>query len=104
MCCGCFKDEGEIKIDNPLVRECLKAIEALYELHPTGGYLHCVTDDNNVDDEDIEWSLNAITKNEYEEDEHSLALNQRVAILMQKMTRDERVSVLGLFDGCWGVN
>lgn len=39
----------------PQIRAAVAAIDAMYDQHPTGGAMHVVTDDWNIDDDSVEW-------------------------------------------------
>jgi hypothetical protein len=66
MCCGCWEEEGKPQIDTPVVRAALVLVEAVYEHAPTGGYLHIVLDDNNIEDENVEWCGQQIETRPYD--------------------------------------
>ena len=38
-------------------------IDAIYDQHPSGGPLHIVLDDGNIDDDSINWCLNNTIEN-----------------------------------------
>ena len=38
-------------------------IDAIYDQHPSGGPLHIVLDDGNIDDDSINWCLNNSIEN-----------------------------------------
>lgn len=102
MCCGCWEKEGSPKIDNARVRDALEAVEAVYEHSCAGGNLHILLDDNNIDDEHFEFLRGAIRENIYGGSEWQLEAESRCLDLMERLTMEERASVLGLHDGCWG--
>ncbi len=55
MCEGCWREEGSPTIDSPAVRHASDCVRRLHA-HPrgaTGGALHIVTDDWNVDDKSV---------------------------------------------------
>lgn len=117
MCSGCWEQGGSPTLDTPEVRAAAVAVEALYE-HETGlgcvgGALHIVTDDFNVDDDDLECcrahigTIAAMPKYqaEYDNDVEILAsftaVEQAAFDALVKLTPAERLSALALQAGFW---
>lgn len=56
-----------------LKRETIELIKQIYSKYPTGGALHIVLDDDNVDESSIRWCLeNAMQYEEYTDDDRAL--------------------------------
>lgn len=107
MCYGCWNDSEQARIDNEQVRAVAVMIAQIYENHCTGGMLHIVLDDWNIEDHNIRWCLDeAITEaanGGYGGDIHpdDLALMRRCGEAMLALTEEERASALALYDGFW---
>lgn len=71
----------------PAIAAASAAINALYVEHLAGGMAHVVTDDMNVDDEHVEWSLNACVPGE--DDLAAAALRA-----LRPLTRLQRVAAI----------
>jgi hypothetical protein len=125
MCCGCWNDDGAPVIDNERVRAVQPLIAAVYEHSYAGGNLHIALDDNNLEDEDLEFCskcidgagvmpLNGSTftahvrhnneKRANPDPPDQLAAERACCDALMAMTFEERVSALGLWDGCWSLN
>jgi hypothetical protein len=97
MCKDCWQEFGAPIIDSPAIREAARLAKALLEEFPTGGAMHIVVDDFNIDDEDIQWCLrpeNAL-RGHLETSERNFG----VAFLDLSVT--ERASALALSEGYW---
>lgn len=53
MCENCWREHGSPQLDGPQIRKAVSLIKAVYSYHPTGGALHIVLDDWNLEDKDI---------------------------------------------------
>ena len=64
MCYGCYEEEGKPSIINKATRAAAKLIESVYDFSEVGGNAHVVVNDWNLDDDDIQWCLDAgLTEN-----------------------------------------
>ena len=54
MCHACYRGYGAHTAIAPEIVAAAKAVEALYEVHLAGGFLHIVTDDFNIEDCHVE--------------------------------------------------
>jgi hypothetical protein len=89
MCKSCWIEHGSPKINNEKVIKCQKIIKRIYEDHCTGGNLHVIVDDFNIDDSSIEYF-----------NKEDLTETEREFIdLFKDMTIDERASALALYSG-----
>ena len=87
MCVDCWKEYDSPTIDTPDVRAVAVLIADLYQEHGTGGGLHVLVDDWNIDILDG-YDL-------------STALERRCLEALRKLSEDERASALALHDGFW---
>lgn len=96
------KQDTPCKINDTYNRT-LDLIWDIYETYPTGGALHIVLDDDNVDDDSIYWCMeNAINKNfenYYDEDswhdiEQDRAMFFECAENLLKMSEEERLKCI----------
>src|SRR5262249_35940523 len=96
MCCGCWHEEGAPIIDNECVRGVQSLIQEVYRHSAVGGNLHCVLDDNNLDDESLESAAKQIAnggwKDEQPDPPEQLAAERRCLDALQAMTYEERIS------------
>lgn len=95
MCRGCFEEYGSPSIFNEKTAEGARLVAALYEVNCVGGAAHIVTDDWNVEDDNVQWCLDNLDK--YWQSE--LAEAKAVLEAFRAMTVDERVSALAINAG-----
>lgn len=62
MCEGCYEALGSPKVINDGVLRAIRAVEAVYEVDFVGGSLHCVLDDFNLSDRDLDHCKGEIDK------------------------------------------
>ena len=74
-------------------RACLLLIRELYKTEPCGCDLHIVTDDCNIDDDDIDWAESFIGRNGKAETEIG-RLELSILRLLRMMTLSEREEVV----------
>jgi len=124
MCYGCWEECEKPKIDNEKVRAAVPLIAAVYELACTGGNLHIVLDDWNIEDGNLEFCSQCINGAgvmplkgstvdahlRYNEDKRAnpdppeqLAAERACCDAFMAMTEDERLSALALYDGYWKI-
>ena len=121
MCCGCWNEDGGTIIDNEKVRAVQPLIQAVYDCSCVGGNLHIVLDDTNLEDSNLEFCRYCIdhggvmppekcneVHERYQNEKRAnpdppdqLAVERACCDALMAMTYDERVSALGLWDGCW---
>ena len=100
MCCGCWEEAGGHALDTPKVRELARALE---EMNPFGPF-HIVVDDNNLETEHIQWCYeHRFDWGEQDSwgDPRWTPDEQSGYELLLAATLEERVSAMGLYDGCW---
>lgn len=99
MCQDCYESYGSPVDVTPETKETVKAIRELYGYAAAGGGAHVVTDDWNLDDEDIDFCLNN-QDGEYLRDKPEEAkVTLKVLTLLRTMTESQRATVLGIRDG-----
>ena len=100
MCKQCWEEAGNPRIDNPEVRKAQQLISELYEIHSSGGDLHIVLDDWNVDNESLKFCYYEILL-DTKLDRNDRDLHLKVYYQLMKLTPQERISVLALNDNLW---
>jgi hypothetical protein len=96
MCYGCWEEEGKPQIDNEKVRLAAYSIFKVFEyISPSGGNLHIVIDDWNLEDGNLEFCHEEILK-DYNTIELECCLRLKI------LSVEERYSALALHDGYWG--
>lgn len=90
MCRLCDADYA--LTDTPPVRRAAEAIRALYAVAPTGGFLHIVTDDGNVEAEHLNFCAEELADAPETGEGHILARAALDALL--PLTEDERLSAI----------
>lgn len=92
MCCDCWERDGAHRIDNERVR---RIVEVLKDADHYGS-LHVVVDDKNVDNESLAFCRKwGAERNEWTENDEALCS------AMEAATYEERVSAMGIDDGCF---
>lgn len=101
MCLDCYQQAGSPKIDNELVRDLVKAIDAVYYCSCVGGHLHILLDDWNTDclQSCIEWH----ERNENDADAEQLAAEAKCIELLKRASQDEISSALAICEGYFEV-
>lgn len=97
MCCGCWERDGAHKIDNETVR----AMVALLEDADPFGALHIVVDDNNLTDYDLDWCRKYGNSKDTPAHQIWTTNDEQLYQAMRSATMAERVSAMGVHDGCW---
>ena len=108
MCENCWDKYGHHVIDTPVVRDAAAAIASLYEVARSGGRLHIVVDDWNLDDDNLDFCEDLI-KNEPDRDDSDFGgeepdqRDRERACLgaLRRLTEAERGAALALADGFW---
>ena len=118
MCYGCWEEEGKPTIDTPAVRAAAAAVAEVYEHACTGGNLHIVLDDWNLEDSSLAFCDAYIARGGHPDDpDHSpsytryklehpdspeqLAAERRCHDLLKALSVKERASALALNDRFW---
>lgn len=124
MCYGCWEESDKVQIDNEKVRAAVPLIEAVYDLACTGGNLHIVLDDWNVEDGNLDFCDQCIKGKgvmpldgstfpahlRYNEEKRlnpdppeQLAAERACCDAFMAMTEDERLSALALHSKFWAI-
>ena len=67
-------------------KETVELIQKIYQKYPTGGALHLVLDDGNIEDRDIQWCMN----NLWDDEKKDSALFERCAKNLLAMAKTDR--------------
>ena len=97
MCFGCWNDMGRPAEFTADTMKAVAAVQRLYELNCVGGPAHIVTDDWNIEDEDI---ASCGTDEASGDDPPEVIEAARVVLaLFSPMTEAQRATVLAINDG-----
>lgn len=104
MCYGCWKEAGMPQIDNEKVRKAALMASDIYtwSLGMSGGELHIMLDDWNLEDWDIERLYADVEK--FDEDGEFKSLMKRCLDVFKALSIDERYSALALSERLWKVD
>lgn len=91
MCYGCYRRHGAPKIDSLRIRKVAKLVDDLYEYEISGGNLHVVVDDFNIEDRHLDFCSTQPCD----------ALETEIIGEMRRLTVRERASALGIQNGFW---
>lgn len=101
MCQNCWVEYYDsVQIDTPLVRATAAAIEAVYDYSMSGGRLHVIVDDFNLEDHNIEFAEKYLQENAAETPEQHQVESYCLGLL-KNMSIPERASALALKEGFW---
>lgn len=79
------------------IKAVAQMIVDIYKFAPGGGLVHIVTDDGNVEDENLKWCLDvAIPENHFAFTTEQVELQRQFLLAMQKLTEDERYAAVDL--------
>lgn len=91
MCYGCWEEAGKPTIVNDRVLKAVEAVKKMYETHSAGGGLHIVTDDWNLEDDNVKWCREYMTT-KYKADASEMACLEA----FEALSEEERYSTLAL--------
>ncbi len=91
MCYSCWENEGKPAIINSKVCRAAALIRGLYQDHDGGGHLHIVTDDYNIEQENVDWCVDHMTE--------ATDIELRCGKALQAMSEEERGSAIALWEG-----
>lgn len=96
----CIPLDEDCKYYKPHMNTIRELISCLYELEGccTGGLAHIVTDDNNIDDDDIQWVLDECDKEE-NKDRTERGLVKLICEELLKLTIQERIYLFSHYHG-----
>lgn len=105
MCIGCYEEAGRPEIVSDKTKYACALVSKIYEYSCVGSNMHIVTDDWNLEDESIDFCLNAIRTEPYHEiTPEQKEIEYSCALAFKNMTMDERASALAIFDGYLDIN
>lgn len=100
MCYGCYEEEDKPTIINEKTLAAAAAVKKIYGYNPVGSNLHIVTDDWNLEDDNVEFCLKQIqTENFWKLTPEELLHEEATAKLLLSMSVPERASALALWEG-----
>lgn len=91
MCVSCWIKRGSPNVQNERVYNAVSAIESVYDSHPTGGNLHVVLNDDNVEDHHIAGCMFGILRFD--------KCEMACLVALLPLSVDERATALGIFGG-----
>lgn len=100
MCLDCYKTYGSPVVRTAKTRDAVQAVRDLEYRHCTGGYMHLVTDDFNVEDHVLDSCLEYIEADALGGEEPTMRrLSRDVYDLLRPMSVAERATVLAIVGG-----
>lgn len=99
MCDRCYEELGSPAVVTEATVRLSALIAQVYEHHSAGGNAHIVIDDWNLDDGDIDFCLQRVAENPYDDPQEQLDAERECLQLMRQCTMDERASALAMADG-----
>lgn len=102
MCYGCYEEAGKPAISNEKTKKAAELARKIYENDScgAGGYAHVVTDDWNLDDENVDFSIKAAKDKEYERIPEKARQDCLTFLeFFKELTMDERASAMAMVDG-----
>lgn len=99
MCIDCWKSYDEPRIINDFTRKIAKAISKVYKYHCTGGHLHIVIDDWNLDNESVSFCRDYIDKNKFKYSAGQIEAEKECVTLLILASIEERASALAIQRG-----
>lgn len=103
MCRSCWVEAGSPMISSPEIKNAASLAHKVYMFHCTGGGLHIVLDDYNLDDDSVAWCRSYLE--ERGEDTHwsdeSYTAQMECLVAFEGLTEHERYAALALSDGFW---
>lgn len=105
MCRGCYEEAGQPAIVNDKTKAAAVLVSKIYEYSRVGSNMHIVTDDWNLEDDSIDFCLNAIRTAPFHEiTPEQKEIEEACAVAFKSMTMDERASTLAIYDGYLIIN
>lgn len=107
MCRGCYEEYGEPVIVTEATKRAAVLIKQLYdEFAPCGGNLHIVTDDWNIEDDNLAFCRRLVSNGGrlddgtvVDDDPKQLKLEAEILDLLEPMSEDDRASALAIWEG-----
>lgn len=95
MCCGCYKEYGSPLVVTDLVYVAAFLKECVYSFSASGGHLHCLLDDFNIEDDFCHERWIDEAANDPDADPLQIAVERACVRVFAAMTMDERATTLG---------
>ncbi len=92
MCRFCWEERGGPTDFSPEVIAAAEKIAALYRVHGAGGALHIVTDDMNVEDDDLEFARKHLSDD----------VERACYEALLPLTEDQRLAAIAFEEGWYG--
>lgn len=100
MCDDCWKRYYDSATSSdPCVIRASEAIREVYDYHLSGGGLHIVIDDWNLDDGSIEFCKDHIEATGYDAEPDRLEAERDCITALTELTEMERAAALALYEG-----
>jgi hypothetical protein len=101
MCMECWEKKGSPSIVNEKTKAAAELIAEVYNHHNSGGYLHIVVDDWNIDYDSIAWCQNYIKHpvSYHERTPEQIEAELACVNALLELTEDEVGSALAIHDG-----
>ncbi len=96
MCWGCWEEAGEPAMVTPAILAAVASVKRVFDLHCTGGNLHIVIDDWNLEDDHLAFCRSAVSRGLSGE---LLAAELDCLDHLGPMSEQERASVLARYSG-----
>lgn len=92
MCLRCWEEAGSPTELPDDAEELLALIDELYKIEPTGGPLHIVLDDWNLEEAYIEWCL--VNVNRFNPTAQSVELSVSIGLRLFRISEQQRYAVM----------
>lgn len=102
MCRSCWENIYNFaSLDTPDIRKLAGLIGQVYKYSLSGGHLHVVIDDWNLDDDNVNFALKYITSIEDQPgiDRRLIDLEWKCLFFLVNMTVEDRASALAMYEG-----
>ncbi len=99
MCYSCWSEAGHPATLNANVQSAAAYCSQLYDLDSVGGHAHIVSDDWNLEDEHVDFCIEACKNNTNNKTTKQRIIENEFLQIMKKLTIEERASALALFEG-----
>lgn len=99
MCQGCYLEYGQPSLNSKEINRAAQLIRIIYQESGTGGPLHSILDDWNLENEHIEFHENWLTEREANYSNRLAQSSRELLEIFKKMTVPERASSLAHAEG-----
>ena len=105
MCVDCWVDRGRPRIDSAPIRNAARLVEELFAARPTGGFLHIVVDDWNVEESMLDFcerEMRDAVAGYKDYPQADCVEEYRALHALRVLPENLRTSALALAAGYWG--